>query len=117
MLPVNCLPTYRLARARVRKLKDVPPQLTLNIRLPAPPSPHALAVVVQAVLKHLLYMRQQIPAPFSNLAEVSNCFPWLFPQGSILSKNLVPSICKQLINHVLGVTTENRKHSSSASFE
>ncbi len=48
-------------------------QQVLDISLASVPSADTFAVLAQAVLKHLLYMRQQIPAPFYDLAEVQTC--------------------------------------------
>ena len=48
-------------------------QQALDVSLASVPSADTFAVLAQAVLKHLLYMRQQIPAPFHDLAEVKTC--------------------------------------------
>ena len=57
---------------RLSKSKDTCCQQA-NISLASVPSADTFAVLAQAVLKHLLYMRQQIPAPFHDLAEVQTC--------------------------------------------
>lgn len=48
-------------------------QQALEVSLASVPSADTFAVLAQAVLKHLLYMRQQMPAPFHDLAEVRTC--------------------------------------------
>ena len=53
--------------------KDTCCQQSLDVSLASVPSADTFAVLAQAVLKHLLYMRQQIPAPFHDLAEVQTC--------------------------------------------
>ena len=47
-------------------------QEALDISLASVPSAGTFAVLAQAVLKHLLFMRQQIPAPFHILEEVQS---------------------------------------------
>lgn len=48
-------------------------QQALDVSLASVQSADTFAVLAQAVLKHLLYMRQQIPVPFHDLAEVQSC--------------------------------------------
>ena len=63
-----------LARTKLRhRSKDTCRQQALDVSLASVPSADTFAVLAQAVLKHLLYMRQQIPAPFHDLAKVQTC--------------------------------------------
>jgi len=56
--------------ARTARARDACAQLMIHIRVPSTPHPDAFAVVLQAILTHLLFMREQMPAPFSDLLEV-----------------------------------------------
>ena len=55
---------------RTAKTRSSCAQLMILVRVPSTPPPDAFAIVLQALLKHLFFLREQMPAPFSDLLEV-----------------------------------------------
>ena len=86
--------TWAHAKSKTGASKDTCCQHTLEIGLASVPSADAFAVLAQAVLKHLLYMRQQIPAPFDNLEEVQTPFSFSYSTSNSKQQLAMKSFCR-----------------------